>query len=217
MLSGKALNPFQPPVPSHAPRLHCITYVLRRKYNCFSLGALTCCLPDGMDGFLFIRGHLLTEMDFSVACLWGLGFSAQREVRASLFCCFCKDCAHSTSLSYTVSWHIFRIPKFSDCRHGIMGFGSHLELNTHKTDSKYFNINWEIDRHMDTITNSQTYSFCVARNGSCRVHGRKLRLFSGPSRALARTSCLHVAVCNTEAWQLAAQVKSPNDNVVRWI
>lgn len=41
-----------------------------------------CCLPDGTAGFLFTRGHLLTEMDFSVASLQGL--FAQREVRASL-------------------------------------------------------------------------------------------------------------------------------------
>lgn len=130
---------------------------------------------------------------------------------------FGKDCAYPASLIYTASWCIFCIPKFSNRRYGIISLGSHLELNTDKTDSKYFNINWEMDHHMNTITNNQTYSFCVARNGSCRVRGRKLRLFLGPSRALMRTARLHLRVCNKEARQLATQVKSPNDNVVHRI
>lgn len=46
------------------------------------------------------------------------------------------------------------------------------------------------------------------------MHDRKPGLFTGPSHTLARTTGLHVGVCNKEARQLAAQVKSPNDNVV---
>lgn len=98
------------------------------------------------DGFLFIRGHLLTEMDSSVA--W---------VRASPSCCLCKDCAHSTPLSYTVSWHTFSIPKFSNCRCSIISLGSHHELNTPKPDWKYFNISWEIDHHVNSVTSNQTH------------------------------------------------------------
>lgn len=201
MFSGKALNPFQPPAPSHTPRLHCITYILRTKYKCFSLGVLERCLPDGMDGFLFIRGHLFTGMGFSVACLWGLGFFTPREARASLFCCFCRHCAYPTPLCYTVSWCIFPIPKFSQCRHGIIGFGSHLELNTHKTDPKHFNINWEIDRHVDTITNNQTYSFCTARNRSCRC------MTGSPGSSRDRRTLWHAPLACT----LAFAIKRPDN------
>lgn len=43
-------------------------------------------------------------------------------------------------------------PKFSKCGHSIRGFGSHLELNAHKTDSKYFHTNLETDHDVTTIT-----------------------------------------------------------------
>lgn len=66
-VSGKSLGPLSAsrPVTRTQATLHHRCFM--NKSKCFFEPR---CLHDCMDGFLFTRGRLLTEMDFSVACLW---------------------------------------------------------------------------------------------------------------------------------------------------